>query len=431
MTVLWRPDDLLFATLCLAVFWFTDHHTNAAHTWNRAEAGLTDGLSERLARGQARRRAVLTILFLASLPSAQSLLARGGDLWEPLTAAPFPVFFLGWNAWIACSLLWCCDRHLATRRVMAFLLTTLGGISVGAALGPARAILIANLVVSGFLVVGVVNEAGQRTFFKRPGYRFAGTLHPNQQGANCVLVLLTGSYLCHIGAVSHFVATLQLAGAAAVLLMTRSRSAVWTGFAAVAWWLVRDGGRSAPMVLGSLGLGVATYLGCLHFLGRKTTRQQVQDPSGSPLGALQQVILLGRESRGARTLTGRMDLWRHAVQVTVGRRLLGRGFGCFWDGERVRDAERRTGWRFADCHSAYLETVVGTGVIGGILLAATIAAGVAVPLSLCSDDGAFLSAFFLFVGLQGLLESSFVIPSAFLYLFSLFAGSVLHPPPQG
>ena len=66
---------------------------------------------------------------------------------------------------------------------------------------------------------------------------------------------------------------------------------------------------------------------------------------------------------------GRLDLWRIAVHDFESRPLLGSGAGSY---ENVYLRNRPTGSKVRDAHSLYLETLAELGVVGLVLLVATL-----------------------------------------------------------
>jgi exopolysaccharide production protein ExoQ len=78
---------------------------------------------------------------------------------------------------------------------------------------------------------------------------------------------------------------------------------------------------------------------------------------------------LGRNS----TLTGRTELWSHALQL-VENPVFGTGYESFWVGER-RDKMRPFAGGVNEAHNAYLEVYLNLGWVGVMLLALVIVTG--------------------------------------------------------
>src|SRR5690606_4411617 len=76
----------------------------------------------------------------------------------------------------------------------------------------------------------------------RTGYRFAGTLHPNQQGINCALLALSAVYLGRVGRTraGRLTASAALTLAMGFLLLTRSRTSLAAAGIALLLFLALD-----------------------------------------------------------------------------------------------------------------------------------------------------------------------------------------------
>jgi O-antigen ligase len=92
---------------------------------------------------------------------------------------------------------------------------------------------------------------------------------------------------------------------------------------------------------------------------------------------LSSMVFMGR-TENAVTLSGRIPLWTELVPYISKSPLLGYGFETFWTTEHIRDISGRLYWAAQEAHSAYLESVLHTGLVGAGLVLLLVFAGMAV-----------------------------------------------------
>lgn len=398
MSALYAVEFILFAAFVAVVFLATDHHLDAPKEWNHPAQRLTSELLDRMKSGRRVRRAAFVVLG-AALAAATCV-----GMVRPVAAMLLP---LVWLSWTASTAVWSRDRPLSLRRLAPLSVTLAAGLAAGAWLGWTAVALLIGLVSALYLCLGVLNELvrGRRTM--RRVQRFAGTLHPNQQGVICALLALSAAYLgvAQILPPALIIPATAVAGVA--LLSTRSRSAIWaTAAAACAWALSACGAQPAAWLASTIAAAAA--------VAAASPRVRL---------AMRRVLFLGRETRTTASLGGRIELWRHVWAQTRGYRTVGVGHGAFWDRARVQEITQLTGWRFSDCHNSYLETMVGSGIVGLALHACTLATALGSALLTSGPHGPFATAFFVFVAVQGMIESTFVVPSFFAFACAMMLGA--------
>jgi O-antigen ligase len=362
----------------------------------------------------------IAFLALASIPVIIFALRRLS--WP----SQYPLLFgccLVFLVWDCLTVLWADDRRLALRRLSSWLIVCISGFSVAQLLSFNQAVRLMMGCMLISLILGIAAEVKLRTFLLRPKYRFAGTLHPSQQGVNCAFMVLGFLYLAASGSVGFGVWVAMTVVASLFLLLTRSRSAVWAAAVSVCLWFLQQGhGFGEGTVLRrfsfwQVGLWVFAIIALGWLLVVIVSRQGIKS-------ALLKTLLLGRLSSASRTLTGRFPLWQYALRNAAGRLLGGFGYASFWNRERVLAAFNLTGWRFSDSHSMYIETMLNTGLVGLALLVFILVLTFWESQHMASTEGALMSALTLFVSLHGIFESTFVLPNLFSFAFVLLLSSL-------
>ena len=126
-------------------------------------------------------------------------------LWIPfrvrLQLTPIVVATTAWLGWETCSVLWSVNTPLSLRRLPSWIITAVVGFFAGAALGVKGCLMAIALVCAAYLVAGIANELLNGTRDPEIVYRFAGTLHPNQQALNCALLAFSSCWLGATGSI--------------------------------------------------------------------------------------------------------------------------------------------------------------------------------------------------------------------------------------
>jgi len=383
-----------------------DHHVDAPTIWNNADPNILCILQNRLLNGSRLRRAAFALL----MPTWVILLFVLRVKTRPIRSVIPLIVFLSWILWETSSITWSKNTNLSVRRVTPWLITCITGCVTGVLLGVTGSVVTIFCMCLLFLLAGIGNECLQGSFFQRRGYRFAGTLHPNQQALNCAVLALLTCQMSAMGAIPLAVTMVCMTAVCAGTAVARSRTGLWSAAAAAAWWALWAWVHSYKCWPGGVALGVI-----LSSMPASAVTSQFSVGSRAPHKwsnmLSSQLMSLGRSTRTLRTLTGRLGLWKLVLGATRDVRTAGVGFGAFWSSAQVAEINGVTGWRFADCHSAYVETATRSGLIGLGLLIAMVATGVIVPLSSAGAAGPFLSSFFVLVAIHAIFESTFVVPN--------------------
>jgi len=312
--------------------------------------------------------------------------------------------------WAFSSLAWAHDPALTLRRLVVFGMLCLGALAVSKRLSSRDMVSWVLFSAASYLAVGFLAETvlGSLRLFA-PEYRFAGTLHPNQQGLNCALLVLSGvaaSQTARRGRT--FFRAFGLIGFV-FLVLTGSRTAFAAATLALLfyWGLVWSRLRALAVTYCTL-----TILVALLFFG-----------ADAFLPVLRRAVVLGRESSSVETLTGRVPVWQECLDYAVKRPLHGYGYGGFWTPTHISEVSATQAWGVAEGHSAYLDLLLSVGLTGMVtfilMLALGISQSVAHYRTSQNNAYAFVAALLLFCALHGLLESAIVHPSMLMFLCML------------
>lgn len=403
---------LVFSALFAVAFIPLDHRLSAPRNWQRSTRIDFAGVREQTLHGTPRRRVAFIALFVAFIFVM---------LWVPfrvrLQLTPIVVATTAWLGWETCSVLWSVNTPLSLRRLPSWIITAVVGFFAGAALGVKGCVMAIALVCAAYLVAGIANELLNGTRDPEIGYRFAGTLHPNQQALNCALLAFSSCWLGATESIPSWIAIGGMIAGIAGLGLTRSRLAFWASeTAALISIAMTPSGSNRTWPVG-LAVGIFVTAVAVRSLLDKV---RVQDGLG---GTLTGIALFGRTSYAA-SLNGRTMLWKLALADVGPNWILGQGFGAFWDVRRLDMIREKTGMKVWACHSTPVEIFVRSGAIGTVLFSATMVAAFIAALGLHGISSALLGSLLIFIFLEGLLESFFALPSYTSLLLFLLLGAL-------
>jgi exopolysaccharide production protein ExoQ len=319
---------------------------------------------------------------------------------------------LGWlllifAAWAMVSLIWADDTALVFKRIVVFAILCLAAGALARRFA-FREIMLWTLFSSTlFLMIGVSAEVLFGAFHPlASGYRFAGTVHPNSQGVNCGLLLLSGLATAEGEKRGRkFIWACALAGFV-FLVLTGSRTAVAATLFALVAYLSGVCSRKAKIAMAyALGFGLCLLLTVL---------------GEAALPTLKSAVLLGRDDSTIDSFNGRTGIWEEIGPYVDRRPILGYGYEGFWTPARISEISDEETWGLLDSHSAYLDYLLTLGAVGVVFYVLLLCVGIfrAFRLHQRSHNPAvaFCGAILVFCALDGLLESSVVHPTPLLFL---------------
>jgi exopolysaccharide production protein ExoQ len=398
-----RETRLWFFWLALVfifiVFFLADGHDPF---WSVRDWGDTTEPALQVEEGSVPRR--ISFIFLGAFGILGLLRRDRRPLqWGGLLGG----LMLGFLAWAFLSLVWTDDILLTSRRLVVLAMLCLGALAVVTNFSVRSIILMVFLVTGGYLALGLIAEVASGAFHVlEPEYRFAGTLHPNHQGINCFLLLLTALLLVQGAGHKGKILLLGIAVAALVfLVLTKSRTAFIAGLLAlfVYWSFAVPKQRKAVLVLiaGIMSVLLVLFFGDAIFHG------------------LGEAILLGRtdDPDSVSLLTGRVPLWKDCIEYIARRPFQGYGYGAFWTPRHIYEVSASQEWGVAEAHSAYLELTLSLGLIGAVAYVLIMFIGIRRAFASGQDSGhQFLGVLLVFGALGGFLESAMVAPCLLFFL---------------
>lgn len=147
---------------------------------------------------------------------------------------------------------------------------------------------------------------------------------------------------------------------------------------------------------------------------------------------LTQMVFLGR-SDDSEELNGRQPVWAALLPYIAARPLVGYGYETFWTQRHIEDVQMMARWHVRDAHSAYMNTMLGVGLVGTSLFAAMLLAAArrTVLAFRATGEPAFafffgLTAYFL---AAGTLESNSAPPGLDILLLSTGISYLAFPVP--
>jgi exopolysaccharide production protein ExoQ len=398
-----RSRPWLVFLFLTAVFFFVYHDISYSRYGIGNYDAPEDAIATEVAGGSSSRRLALLALAIFAIAS---LIRHRSDGW-PQIKGPMGWILVGFVGWAFLSPIWAEDKALTVTRVGVLGILCLAALTLTRRFSLREIILWTFFASGSYVIVAVLIEAYFGTF--RPlssGYRFSGTLHPNSQGINCALLMLSGIAAGHVEKHRRKFFRMGALIGFGFLVLTASRTAFAAALLTTAIYLGVVCSKRAKM---AVGYGVSiVFCVLLMVLG------------SAFLPDLKSAVMLGRDDSSNSSFNGRTGIWDEIGDYVQRRPILGYGYEGFWTPARISEVSEKEKWGIPNSHSAYLDCLLTLGAVGLIAYVLLLLAGItrAFRYYKFSHDPAyaFCATLLLFCALDGFLESAIVDPSLAMFL---------------
>ena len=354
-----RPPWLLFlfiTVVLLLSYHDLSHAKNFIGDYNESQ----DELIANVVDGSLIHRIALLSLGIVAIVS----LIRNRASGRPRIGGTMGWLLLTFATWAFISPIWAEDLSLTIRRVVAFGILWIAALAVVRRASLREIILWLFLSTTLFVFIGIAAEMVFGTF--RPfasGYRFAGTMHPNYQGMQCGLLMLSA-----------------MAAADAEI---RWRAIFWACALLGFVLLILSGSRT------SLAATLVAFAVYVTMISTRRTKATILLCFSMPLFALfalfgpvlqpnlKSAILLGRDDPASvDSFTGRTMIWEDVGYYIRQRPILGYGYGGFWTPTHVSVISDEEHQAIPNSHSTYMEYLLALGPVGLVAYVLLLFAGI-------------------------------------------------------
>jgi len=337
------------------VYFYVGHNFHVSQyeryaPWSDADGGTIE------AGGNYAKGLALSLIGLLGLGL---LFLRQG---RPLqTVGWLPALMIFYVTWSAASVFWSDDPGLSCRRLAVLMFCVLGALGFARQFQPRDIVVMAMVISGAYLLVGVGTELALGTFRPWiPGYRFAGTVHPNTQGGHLTVFCLASFWLARSMKREQARLWTLFAVGLLFLLLTKSRTSCAALVTAIAVpWLANSTvhTRVQTFVFAGFVLCAAALLGSLFNLA-------IEDRATK-------LVMLGRQEESS-NLTGRLPIWAELSNYIRAKPLMGYGYESFWTSKHIEAVSDEMHWPLREAHNAYIDSLLGIGLIGTSTLLAIV-----------------------------------------------------------
>lgn len=398
-----RHPWLIFLFLAVT-FFLSSHDVSSARKplddYNRSQEDIAQGVSS----GSTVREIALLGLGVASALSLVSYSAprrlRVTGILAYLLCA-----FAGWSV---VSLLWADDPAMAAKRLVASAILAVAAVAIVRMFSLREIIMCVFFTTTAFLIAAMGFEIGSGAFQPlASGYRFAGGQHPNGEGIECGLLVLSGLAASRLEEQRRGIYRSLAALGFVFLLLTASRTSLISTSCAVAVYLSISSWTNSKKVL--LVSGILVVGLCAAMLATDSSSVVVK--------------MLAKQRDGDQSVdsfAGRTEIWQNVFGYILDRPVIGHGYASFWTPERIKVISDEEKWGVPDSHSAYVDYLLTIGSIGLTLYLACLIGGLWRSISLSrgrrDKSLAFLSGILVFGTIDGFFESSIGEGSLLMFL---------------
>ena len=268
--------------------------------------------------------------------------------------------------------------------------------------GPASAQRFFSIGVSAEIFFG-----GFRPFTS--GYRFSGTLHPNIQGINCGLLVLSALAAATTEKRRNRLYWVCAACGFFFLTLTASRTAFAATLVAIGVYLASICSKRTKIAM-AYALSIVLCLVMLVLIN-------------GLIPGLKSAAMLGRDDSNDASFNGRAGIWDAVGRYAVRHPIVGYGYGGFWTPTRMSLISEDEHFGIPNSHLAYLDYFLTLGAVGMITYTLLLFTGIwrAFRFYALSQNFAFAfcAAFLVFCALHGLMESATMETSLPMFLITV------------
>lgn len=391
------------AAIVTLAFFISEHDTSVS--LYDAFTETADEMEASAAGGNSLRR--IAFLMLGGMGVGLAIVSRQ-KAWRvhKVMAGAMLLLF----TWCVASFLWSFDPAMCLRRQIVLVCWTAGAFGLARYFTLRELCLMTLIVTASLAFIGLASEIRLGTFRPwSPEHRFSGSLHPNSQGMNLGTLCLSALALAFATPQHRRRYVFIFICGFGLLLLTRSRTA--TGALLLSSTIVASLQVSMRLKLGVIFTGLWT-LGCAAL---------VVTLLGIDLNdELQRGMMLGRQQDDADSLSGRFLIWPEVLYYIGKRPWLGYGYDTFWTADHIDSISTELQWGLREAHSAYLETMLGIGIIGLGLALVAVLCGLTTAVTEYARNGsplyAYIVGLLVFGMIDGLLESGMSATSLIPFL---------------
>ena len=314
--------------------------------------------------------------------------------------------------WCSASLMWSAGPEVSVRKIGILTLMLTGAYGIAHKFEVEDVCWLAVLMFGTLLVIGYLAEFALGTFRPWRGeYRFCGTVHPNDQGVQCGLLVLAAWLAPWEATRRPWIGKALIAAGLVGLMLSKSRTALFALVAAAAVGAVLRF-RGQRRVLAVAGLASILALGAIGygFL------------SFGAIDATADVASMGRR-QDVSSLTGRIPLWEALLHAADDRPVMGYGYGGFWTSKRILTYSQMFAWQIPHAHNAYLDLLLNVGVIGLVAYLSWMLGGAGTALARFQRSNRsaelFVVCLVVFSLVSGMAESKFPEPASGAFVLFL------------
>lgn len=301
---------------------------------------------------------------------------------------------------------WSVESSLTSRRLLIFIIYWLLALAFANRYWITAVPYFAFISSTIFVFTGVLAELANGTFHPIGGdYRFMGTVHPNMQAISCSIMFISAAVIYNGRSKNKFFFLAFALIGLGFLILTKSRTSFVTSLAVVSMLAFMSSQLTMKKIF--VISGVICGAGLLGFFAMNV--------GGEHFNLLSSGVNLGRNEGDINSMNGRLRIWSLTFDYIKERLFIGYGYDSFWTVQHIYAISLRMGFGIISAHNAYIESILGIGVIGTAAYITFAAISLKKAFIFFRRDGnigyAFHTLLLAYFFIQGLTESNFTMLS--------------------